>query len=88
MAVNPTPRKRGASRGKRNRSRHLEGCSERNRFWVYHGEYGYRGPMERERVLCEGDEPVSVPDNEDVVVETPDRSELPEWEDWSMLDEG
>jgi hypothetical protein len=28
-----------------------------------------------------------LPDNEDVVVETPDRSDLPEWEDWSKLDE-
>ncbi|HEX6301348.1 MAG TPA: hypothetical protein VF148_12845 [Acidimicrobiia bacterium] len=26
-------------------------------------------------------------DTEDLVVETPDRSELPEWEDWSELDE-
>lgn len=29
-AVNPTPRKRGARRGKQNRWRHLEGCSERD----------------------------------------------------------
>lgn len=28
-----------------------------------------------------------LPDNEDVVVETPDRSDLPEWEDWSKLDQ-
>jgi hypothetical protein len=26
-------------------------------------------------------------DTEDLVVESPDRSELPEWEDWSELDE-
>ena len=28
-----------------------------------------------------------LPDTDDLVVESPDRSELPEWEDWSELDE-
>ncbi|HEX6299416.1 MAG TPA: hypothetical protein VF148_03005 [Acidimicrobiia bacterium] len=28
-----------------------------------------------------------LPDSEDLVVEVPERSELPEWEDWSELDE-
>jgi hypothetical protein len=28
-----------------------------------------------------------LPDSEDLLVETPERSELPEWEDWSELDE-
>jgi hypothetical protein len=28
-----------------------------------------------------------LPDSEDLIVETPERSELPEWEDWSELDE-
>ncbi|HEX6220900.1 MAG TPA: hypothetical protein VF115_07385, partial [Acidimicrobiia bacterium] len=28
-----------------------------------------------------------LPDSEDVLVEDPERSELPEWEDWSELDE-
>jgi hypothetical protein len=27
------------------------------------------------------------PDSEDLLVEVPERSELPEWEDWSLLDE-
>lgn len=28
-----------------------------------------------------------VPDSEDLVVETPERADLPEWGDWSALDE-
>lgn len=29
-----------------------------------------------------------IPETEDLVVETPDRAELPEWEDWTEIDEG
>lgn len=29
-----------------------------------------------------------IPETEDLVVETPDRAELPEWEDWTEFDEG